>query len=130
MFVKSNGTYANLSNRCYCGNYLNNYPLFGYGTQFSLGCYFTCTGNDMEYCGGRGLIDIYNNLEYVAPPVPSIKSNASGGYISKGCYKDLTNGVRLLGNSKLVSSSMTPDLCGQTCSSGGNKYRIMGIEFR
>jgi hypothetical protein len=108
---------------------MNGYT-FGIGTQFSLGCYFTCTGNVTEYCGGRALIDIYNNLDYVQPPTPSVQPTASGGYLAKGCYEDNINGVRAVNDVlRLVDPNMTPDLCGQYCSTAGNRYRISGVEY-
>jgi hypothetical protein len=108
---------------------MNGYT-FGIGTQFSLGCYFTCTGNVTEYCGGRALIDIYNNLDYVQPPTPSVQPTAIGGYLAKGCYEDNINGVRAVNDVlRLVDPNMTPDLCGQYCSTAGNRYRISGVEY-
>jgi WSC domain len=114
--------------RCFCGNYLDENPQFGNGTQFENQCYYTCSGNITTYCGGNALVDIYNNTAFPVPPPPSVEPSV-GRYYSKGCYKDLVNGQRALTAASFANDSMTPELCGTFCSTGGRKYRIFGVEY-
>jgi hypothetical protein len=103
-----------------------NNPSFPDEHQFSEGCYFPCSGNDVEYCGGRGLIDVYNNPNIPQLPQPSVQPFA-GDYYSKGCYVDNTQNVRVLTVDWTSLPEMTPDYCATYCAE--QNCRLFGVEF-
>jgi hypothetical protein len=99
--------------------------VFRNGTQFDGKCYYTCAGNDTTYCGGTALLDIYNNTQIVALPLPSVQQS-SGNYVSKGCWKEAAVG-RALSNGTTSGATMTIDVCAQFCMGRGQK--LFGVEY-
>jgi hypothetical protein len=122
-----NYKYAGLeiSNECYCDNYLLNNPVFNEGNLYRGMCYWQCSGNKNQYCGGQARIDIYNNTGVPQLPQPSIQ-RASGTYGYKGCYIEL-NQARALANGSIANDNMTPDVCRKYCL--GKKFKWFGVEY-
>lgn len=114
-----------ISNECYCDNYLLNNPVISTGTLNQGMCYWQCSGDKLQYCGGQARIDIYNNTAMNPLPMPSIQ-RASGTYGYKGCYVEL-NQARALANGSLAADTMTPDVCRKYCLGKGMKW--FGVEY-
>jgi hypothetical protein len=127
-FCASNGyKYAGLeiASECYCDNYLLNGPVFNMGNLFQGMCYWQCTGDKLEYCGGQARIDIYNNTGMKELPLPSTQKS-SGTYGYKGCYTEINQG-RALANGSTATDLMTPDYCRKYCL--GKGYKWFGVEY-
>jgi hypothetical protein len=102
---------------------LNN-PVINSGTLNQGMCYYQCSGNNLEYCGGQARIDLFSNTAVTQLPLPSYQST-SGKYVHKGCYVD-TSG-RTLRNASLTGNNMTPDVCAKFCL--GKMFKWAGVEY-
>ena len=117
--------FTNSTHRCYCDSYLLNNPVINTGTFNQGMCYYQCTGNPLEYCGGQARIDIYNLTTVTQLPLPSYQKS-SGTYGLKGCYTEVS-GVRALSNASTALNTMTPDVCRKYCL--GKAFKYFGVEY-
>lgn len=78
-------------------------------------CNLACSANSNENCGGSSTLTLFNN--------PSLYSTFTypEGWTSYGCMTEATN-ARALGMYSFTSSSMTPQLCMNTCQAEGYIY--------
>lgn len=78
-------------------------------------CNLACSANSNENCGGFSTLTLFNN--------PSLYSTFTypAGWTSYGCMTEATN-ARALGMYSFTSSSMTPQLCMNTCQTEGYIY--------
>lgn len=129
------------SNECYCGNTIN----AGSAVQASSdpavnNCNMLCTGNQTEYCGGPGRLNMYavNGSASVssstitgtpsATPTPSgpITVGDFGIWHYLGCYSEATNMRALTGKANPISgASVSVDACAAACSA----YSYFGVEY-
>ncbi|TKA82437.1 hypothetical protein B0A49_00036 [Cryomyces minteri] len=125
---------------CYCDNSINPTAVFGIGA-----CYYQCTGNNTEMCGGSSRMMIYNNTSPSFVPTTSTSGNAAAAVASTaamaavpaapyasnyvGCASDLvTNSARALNETSLASVNMTVELCATFCTVT-NSYAYYGLEY-
>ncbi|KAI9821956.1 MAG: hypothetical protein M1827_002538 [Pycnora praestabilis] len=125
------------SDECYCGNSFAAGSMPIGGTPDISGCSMTCAGNSTEYCGGPNRLNVYQTNGTLpvsstmignpsaptptpsGPIIPSIP-----GYLSLGCYNELSNG-RALSAKTYAGALMTVEYCATTCSG----YKYFGIEY-
>jgi hypothetical protein len=110
--------------RCYCDSYILNNPVINQGSLTQGMCYYQCSGNQLEYCGGQSRIDLFVNTATPQLPFPSYQGT-SGKYVHKGCYVDVSG--RSLRNGSTTSNAMTPDVCAKFCL--GKRFKWFGVEF-
>ncbi|KXH67150.1 WSC domain-containing protein, partial [Colletotrichum salicis] len=69
----------------------------------------------------------------VTSPINSaMPAIVSGQWKYSGCYKDLVNNTRLLGETQLAADDMTLDKCAAFCSAGaynGGAFNYFGVEY-
>ncbi|OBT48309.1 hypothetical protein VE00_01254 [Pseudogymnoascus sp. WSF 3629] len=104
--------------QCLCGSMISNYAVSGQS-----GCNNICSGNASEICGGTSRISIYNYTSFV-PPV--LAANI-GNYVLQGCYTDSVANRTLKGYVFTNTTSMTQELCINTCKA--KAYAYAGIEY-
>lgn len=119
--------YAGLefSQECYCAGNLKNDPVFGTLGQVENQCWMICSGSNDTFCGGSGYIDIYENQDIQALPIPIAKP-ISLTYSYKGCFVDNVLSRTLRGPA-VANSSMTPDYCAAFCAASGQRF--FGVEY-
>lgn len=129
------------SNECYCGNTI--FP--GSVVQASSdpqvnNCNMLCTGNQTEYCGGPGRLNMYA-LNSSAPvssptatgtvaPTPTPMGPITVGNFSVwsylGCYSEATNMRALSDNQNPIpAASVSVEACGAACAA----YGYFGVEY-
>jgi hypothetical protein len=134
-YCKSNG-YAlaglEYSSQCYCAS-AQSQPL-----QSPLNCsllsYMVCSGNQFQFCGGQGVMQIWQDNNYSGPklkgtPVPGNTTMAvsSGNATYQGCFKEGVGGRALTGTTFSNSTGMTLELCAAFCAKGN--YALFGTEY-
>ncbi|KAK4225612.1 WSC domain-containing protein [Podospora fimiseda] len=100
---------------CWCGPVLK----YSYRTFLRL-CPKVCEGDTKYLCGGNKHLTLYEKDGVKLP------GEAVGGYEYLGCYTDLVNGTRALGN-VYKSDGMTLEVCAERAESRGEKY--FGVEY-
>lgn len=129
---QSSYRYSGLKNGrdCACGNYIMD------SLQSNGKCTFpgvACGGNVGQFCGGDGVMHIYNDTKSSvgAKPLPQpgrtqadLGSGVKSTYL--GCFNE-ADGRALKGDSFADGSSMTNELCGQFCSKKG--FALYGTEY-
>ncbi|EXJ87032.1 hypothetical protein A1O3_03989 [Capronia epimyces CBS 606.96] len=103
---------------CYCASALGPNTLLN-----ATGCTMACAGDNTQVCGGRSRLSVYNNTALSAPAA----KQTIGQFAYQGCYTDPSAAQRALQGYSTSSSSMTQDLCVQTCSAKG--YTLAGVEY-
>jgi hypothetical protein len=135
-YCNGNGyAYAGVANgyQCYCGNALVN--TLQRQPVCSTQAHIVCTGNNLQYCGGRDVVHVYLNtktdIQIKGVPVPgeaklTIPSGDVATYV--GCYPEPDNGRALAnGNSFANQTGMTNEMCGAFCKKGG--FNFFGTEY-
>src|SRR5947209_7224487 len=120
---KANGyRYAGLEyyGQCTCGGDIEGTP------NLTGACSYACTGNVNEICGGSNALSIYIDPTY---PVlsSSIISQIGTFYNALGCYTEVDGRVLTTPQDQLDGSTMTIELCLNTCGSKG--YAYAGVEY-
>jgi hypothetical protein len=59
-------------NQCWCSSYVG-----GEWTKNQTDCNTPCTGNKAEFCGGKGVINVFEALENAAPIITASVTSAS-----------------------------------------------------
>lgn len=107
-------------NECYCGS---SSPSSKGGSSLAYSsCATSCSGNNLELCGGDWALTVYNNTANVVPTIPLKSTDLSATYV--GCYVD--NSQRIMPPSSL-SSNNTVDGCVAACSATGNE--LSAVEY-
>jgi Domain of unknown function (DUF1996)/WSC domain len=135
-FCKKDGwAYAGVENgyQCYCGN------AFLQPLQSKEYCaaqdQIVCNGNSLKYCGGRNLVQIYNDTKTAVqvrgtPEAGKTKITAKGGSKQAtyaGCYPEPSGSRMLTLASFSNQTGMTNELCAAFCDKGG--YNLFGTEY-
>lgn len=135
-FCKSNGYFMagmEYSSQCYCASVMSQ-PL-----QDPSICaqqdYMVCSGNLFEFCGGQGLMQIWNDTSYSGPPIKgipvagtttmSLPAGANATY--QGCFVEGVGARALGGSSYSNSTGMTLESCAAFCTTGN--YGLFGTEY-
>ena len=133
---------------CYCGNSLASSAIKKADTE----CSMNCAGDNLEYCGAGGRLNVYKQnptaavsssisasvsastsvFASVTSSTPSATSTGpvivqtAGVYSYQGCLTEGTN-VRALGDDILATNDMTVQKCADYCSKKAFTY--MGVEY-
>ena len=103
---------------CYCGNYLAESSKVA-----PLGdCSMPCSGEQYEYCGAGGRLELYQNPDITAGPPQ--QPPAVGDFILVGCQTEGTS-TRALSASSLAQDDMTNEMCADHCKG----YEYFGTEY-
>ena len=114
------------SGECFAGNSINSAS-----TKGSTACTMTCNGNSSQICGGPNAVSMFQSTKYVEAAnkqsiaVSNSTSSASYGY--KGCYTDAAVTKRTLSSYSFTNSTMTVELCLNTCFAKG--WSWAGVEY-
>lgn len=90
-----------------------------------MGCNMPCNGNSSEICGGSLRLSVYNLTTFVPPT--TVK--AVGSYVSKGCYKEATNGRLLTGPSYTNATGMSVESCVAYCTAASPTQAYAALEY-
>ncbi|KAH0528699.1 hypothetical protein TsFJ059_003525 [Trichoderma semiorbis] len=116
---------------CYCGKSISNGAL-----PATSGCTMTCNGNQTEYCGGPGHLNIYGlnavrdgtGTTSAAQPAQTGACPGQPAVVSKynwyGCYTEGTNS-RALAAKTYADDAMTLESCATFCVG----YTYFGVEY-
>lgn len=110
---------------CHCDNLIDPSATSGHG-DCTWNCGGTMNAPPLEFCGGLGFVNIYNNTatddDRLIPP--AAKPNV-GKYLNKGCLTDpFVNGGRALVGPFKYDDYMTNDMCVKFCL--GNEMHFSG----
>ena len=136
-YCKANGYfYAGMefSTQCYCAGSLTQ-PI-----QSPLNCsqqnYIACSGNLFEYCGGKQVMQIWNDTSYMGPAIKGIPvagqtnmtvPNNGGSATYQGCYVEGVGGKALSGNNFKNTTGMTLEMCASFCAASQSAF--FGTEY-
>lgn len=103
---------------CYCGSYLADSSK----TAPLADCNMACAGDQYEYCGSAGRLELYQNPNITggSPEQPA----AVGDYVLVGCQTE-GNGTRALPDSSVAQDDMTNEVCANWCKG----YTYFGTEY-
>lgn len=103
---------------CYCGSFLADSSK----TAPTEECNMPCSGDQYEYCGAGGRLELYQNPNITTgnPEQPA----AVGNYVLVGCQTE-GNNTRALAATSLVQDNMTNEVCANWCKD----YQYFGTEY-
>ncbi|KAI9714898.1 MAG: hypothetical protein M1820_000187 [Bogoriella megaspora] len=121
--------------QCFCDNFINPSALLN-----QTKCYYRCSGNSSENCGGGNRINLYNNTLFNPTGVSTVLPSGPGGGIPApttsasplapnylGCATD-SNSARSLANASTTADNMTLESCATFCTVTNN-YALYGTEY-
>jgi hypothetical protein len=121
-----------------CATYCKSYKYFGteYGSECYCGsfladssktapleeCNMACSGDQYEYCGAGGRLELYQNPNITTgnPEQPA----AVGDYVLVGCQTE-GNNTRALAGSAVAQDNMTNEVCASFCKD----FQYFGTEY-
>ena len=103
---------------CYCGSYLDDTSRSANLTQ----CNMVCAGDQYEYCGASGVLELYQNPNITSgPPEQPV---AVGNYVLVGCQTE-GNGTRALPATSIAQDDMSNEVCANYCKD----FTYFGSEY-
>lgn len=126
------------SQECWCGNGLPSSQWY-YPESYGR-CTFACPGDSDQACGGNGgyMSIYYDSSKYTVDDTTynttgssvggPYTANATGPYVSLGCYSEATNGRALSGQAIAApSAGGSVEYCETQCTAGN--YEYFGVEY-
>jgi len=78
-------------NQCWCSSYVA-----GEWTKNQTDCNIPCTGNKAEFCGGKGVINVFEALQNAAPVITTSVTSASVTSTSVASISVTSTGVKIV----------------------------------